>query len=713
MPSKMDLKSVASGQPTEVLALRVEAWRKVVRSFWLYLTDYATLQEDIARQHSRISNGLHFPGLPAYSGAAVESITPAVSASGLSPDTGAMFLPVGSDSIADVPGVLSTFHTTQAANAATAAKKLKGGVIPRLESVETDLVSKISEIRSLAPDFNNTVVQEQEATFRATFAYSMALETATNQPGSLAPKNDPCLLKPALDKQVAKQLKEENYLIEAHVNILSSGQELENVIVSEIQLALKEFGTIAGLEAEPLQELSTHILGGFPTQGPLKEWDHFLANESTFLPANSEQISSQDAYAGQDSNLANAIRSGYLERRSKYLKSYSKAWYVLTPCFLHEFKSPRDLLPVLSLPLSDCQISHDKKNSSSASHRFIISVHQPGSISGKGQNWVFRAEDKESLDHWFNDLTAASQSADPISRANKFFPQKVVEPEEPEAQEEQEEKEEQEEQEKEPEETEKSAALGAAGTAGTAAVPVAAAAVPIAAVTVPAVFSGASDTPTSPTFSVSSGVTSLGEPFNASTETEDLAPVVEEGGRRPEPPGRFPSNVAALSVPVAVAAGTGAKVSAAVLPSEVRGAEETEVNEDTSSVFSYDLKKETHSTLPDDKNFVPVNADTPVAVERRLTMTNHKDEQDVDAGIGVARGPDEPANEDQRTAVMRRRSSVASTKSGRGNSTLVRKPTGSFGMDELKPLTSSDQPPALFFAGGLPETTSSGTSTAA
>lgn len=708
MPSKLDLKAVASGQPTEVLALRVEAWRKVVRSFWLYLQDYATLQEDLARQHSRITNGLHFPGLPAYSAAAVESITPEVSASGFSPDTGAMFLPVGSDSIADVPRVLSTFHTTQAAHAATASKKLKGGVIPRLESVETDLISKISEIRTLAPDFNNTVVQEQEATFRATFAYSMALEAATNQPGSLAPKNDPCLLKPALDRQVAKQLKEENYLIEAHVNILSSGKELENVIVSEIQLALKEFGAIAGLEAEPLQDLSIQILSGFPNQDPLNEWDYFLSNESTFLPADSEQINSKEAYAGQNSNLANAIRSGYLERRSKYLKSYSKAWYVLTPCFLHEFKSPRDLLPVLSLPLSDCQVSHDKKNSGSISHRFVISVHQPGSLAGKGQNWVFRAENNESLNGWFNDLTAASQHGDPISRANKFFPQKVVEPEEQEKQEEEPVAE------QELEKREKSAALGTAGTAGTAAVPVAAAAVPIAAVTVPAVFSGTSDSPTSPTFSVSSGVTSLGEPFNASSETEDLAPVVEEEGRRPEPPGRFPSNVAALSVSVAVAAGQAAMVSPALLPSEVRGAEELEDNEDTSSVFSYDLKKETHSTLPDDKHFLPVNADTPVAVERRLTMTNHKEEQNVDAGIGVARGPDEPAHEDQRTALMRRRSSVASTKSGqRGNSTLVRKPTGSFGMEELKPLTTSDQPPALFFAGGLPETTSSGTSTAA
>ena len=125
------------------------------------------------------------------------------------------------------------------------------------------------------------------------------------------------------------------------------------------------------------------------------------------------------------------------------------------------------------------------------------------------------------------------------------------------------------------------------------------------------------------------------------------------------------------------------------------------------------MKKETHSTLPDDKNFKPVNSDTPVHLERRLTQTNHKDELNFEGGIGVARGPDEPADGDHKSAVMRRRSSVASTKSvPRRGSTLSRRATGSFGItDDLKPLSSTtDQPQGLFFAGGLPETTSSGPS---
>lgn len=680
MASNIDLKAAADSQPTEVLATRFEAWHKVVKSLSTYLKEFAYAQDEVSRLNSRLENTATFPSFQATPNAiAVEADKKPSSSTVSNAETSRdHFMPPGSDSIADVSGILSAFHKAQSSIASRASQELTTNVIPRLEDIEQDLLAKIKEIRALAPDFNNSVSKHQDTTSKEIKAYSTAIETVATKPAALHPKNDPYLLKGSLDKQINRQVKEENYLLEALINIQASGKELETVIVQEIQRALSTFGKLTGLKAGPLQDLSNKITSGFPTKDPTYEWNHFVTREGTFVPPETKPRDAQAvSYPGQESNLASKVRSGYLERRSKYLKSYSKAWYVLTPLYLHEFKSPdqsRDPHPALSLPLGDCKISHDKKGSSSDSHRFIINVGQAG--SSKGHNWVFRAESKEQLDGWFNDLTALSQIDHPAERANKYFPpaEKSVEVQDP------------------PLTGPVTPAAPIAIVGGSTAAPL--------------------GTPGSPAFSDSSEVTSLGDPFDTGHIEEESLPVTsDESDRRPGPPGRFPSDVGSYGY----SAEPTDKVSGFVLPSEiVKQTEEPDiVSDDNSSVFSYDLKKETHSTLPDDTNFKPINSDTPVFLERRLTMTNHKDEPNSEGGIGVARGPDDSAELDHKTAIMRRRSSVASTKSGpRRNSTLSRKATGSYGMDDLRPLTTtSEQPQNLFFASGLPDTTSSGPAT--
>lgn len=659
MSSSLDLKLPADAQPTEVLANRFEAWRKVIKALSTYLKDYAGSQEDAVRTHTRLTSAINFPFEPPSGPTSSPS------------DDAVIFLPKGSDSISDVPVVLQNFHKTQAANASRTAKELLNRVIPRLEAVQTDLQSKIKEIKGLSPDFKNTVSKEQGATTSHLSAYSQAIDTISNKPSALTPKQDPYLLKGNLDKQLSRQVKEENFLLEAHLNIQASGKELETVVVQEIQAALSSFGKLTGMEAEPLQNLSNSILSGFPTKDPTLEWQNLLAKDPNFVdPTTKPRDVLELAYPGQSSNLASQIRSGYLERRSKYLKSYSKAWYVLTPTFLHEFKSPdrrRDPHPVLSLPIGDCQISHDKKGSSSStnSHRFIINVKQPGAAPAKGQNWVFRAENKELLDAWFNDLTTLSQLDHPVERANKYFPAKE----------------------------------GDSTTQDP---------VPVVAETVPAPSDAVKDEEETAELSDSSEVTSLDEPFGAGDETEEeiVSPqaIVEEEDLRPGPPGRFPSEVALDGDGVALER----RASTFVTPAEHGLTTDDSAVDDNDSVFSYDLKHETHSTLPEDKDFKPIGADIPVHVERKLTMTNHKDE-DFEGGIGVARHPDDVI-EDPKQAIQRRRSSVSTKAMPRRQSTLSRRATGSFGVDELKPLSSTTEQPGLFFAGGLPDTTSSGTS---
>lgn len=757
---RLDLKLPANGHPTEVLAARFASWRKIIRALNIYFKEYASVQDEVVRHNVRLGHAVNFPffqfGTADSSAAAAAAVAASTQANeypdttasitsdnnnnqtGASPfhllapnmhpeddQTRRMFLPFGSNSIADVPGNIIAFHRAQAATASRTSKELSINVIPRLEDLRRDLLVKIKEIKNLASDFKNAVSKEQGATHRELAAYVNAIEVLNSNPSLLVPKHDPYLLKFSLSKQITRQVNEENYLLEAFLNIQTSGKELERVVVQEIQQALNVFGRLTGIAAQNIQDLLTNkILTGFAAKDTVFEWENFIAHDPNFVDPNTKLRNANElVYSNMHSSLAHDIRSGYLERRSKYLKSYSKAWYVLTPSFLHEFKSPdrrKDPLPVMSLSLNDCQLSFDKK-SRSDSHKFILNAHQSGSsgISGKGHNWVFRAESKEKLDEWFQDLSVLSKIGTPVERAQKYFPS-------------------QEPLEKEPapnggvvSTTVESPSVAQSTTSiepqsisvfqpdsrpgssrprsrydDTEIDPLS----PSSAMAgVPVLHHAHRDVLASP-LSDTSGATSTGEPFGANADEDyNLAspnPEFSED-RRPGLRGRFPSEVK-LEKYIADTSSTLEDPLAQSGPHPTFQVPEAD-KKDVDSMFSYDLKKETHSTLPDDKDFKPINSDTPVHIERKLTQTQHKDE-DVDGGIGVARNPLDDAPVDPKEALQQRRSSIISGgKPVRYASTSSRKATGSYGMsDEIKPLTSKNDEEALFFAGGLPDTTSGG-----
>lgn len=782
--SFLDLKLPVNGQPTEALAFRFASWRKIIRALNIYFKEFASVQDEIYRQNIRLSHSINFPffqyGTAAEASAAATAAEVAATldhkapisyhTSGMHPEdeqTCRNFLPYGSQSISDIPASLLVFHTTQAEAAHRASKELVYNIIPRLEDLRRDLLVKIKEIKNLSSDFKNAVSKEQMQTHRELAAFNASIEMLVNNPIPVNAKNDPYLLKQSVGKQLARQVNEENYLLEAYLNIQSSGKELERVVAQEIQSALNVFGKLVGSEAVNLQTLlSTKILKEYVDSDPIKEWDAFIERDPNFVDPTLKLRNIQDlSYPNMNSSLNYEIRSGYLERRSKYLKSYSRAWYVLTPTFLHEFKSSdrrKDPYPVMSLPLSDCSLELDKKTS--GSHKFILNTKQ-----SRGHKWVFRAESQDKLREWYQDLATLSNIDTPVARALKYFPsQDPVETFNPPPQPQQQEF------------GQKSPYLNVSSptrplsrnsalshddnidpldrsTPSSTVIPVAGAAtVAAAAATLSPTLSvsrasspsarsrhkhtssrvGSPNngdlTPASPRLadltpvrSDTSEVTSTGEPYGAGIEehiyshepsVKDEEIAVNRSANR----GRFPSEV--LTNGDGAGAGAAAATAAGgVVISKTYGS----AIDDDSSVFSYDLKKGTHSTLPYDQDFEPVQSGIPVSVERRLTQTNHKDEAlaALTSGIGVARGvndgtgseavPQTPS--DPHEAIAQRRNSVLSSTGGLQRRPS-RRPTGSFGVEDgLAPLTPADDPTSksgaapLFFSGGLPQTTSSGT----
>ncbi|CAR27610.1 hypothetical protein ZYGR_0N00920 [Zygosaccharomyces rouxii] len=400
----------ASAQPTEVLASRFSAWRSVIRSIITYLTETASIQDEIVRQQLRLTHAVQFPFFVA------EGQKPNSNEEKTAQN---FFMPAGSGSIQELPSILNQYHGTVASHASRMSKELTNDVIPRLEDLRRDLLVKIKEIKALQSDFKNSCFKELQQTKVDMKHYLEAIEEAHHG----APKHDPYLAKIVLDRQIRKQLSEENFVHEAFDNLESSGSELENVVVMEIQNSLTIYARLIGEESQLVFDiLLSRLDGGFLSRNPEFEWSNFIKRDPNFIAPNLPMRKLKEiSYKYQYDPLSYEIRSGVLERRSKFLKSYSKGYYVLTPNFLHEFKTSdrkKDQVPMMSLPLGECTVTEHSKPGSS-DDKFVLHAKQNGIIH-RGHNWVFRTDNFDSMMSWFEDLKVLT-SLNGLKEKNRFI----------------------------------------------------------------------------------------------------------------------------------------------------------------------------------------------------------------------------------------------------------------------------------------------------
>ena len=81
-----------------------------------------------------------------------------------------------------------------------------------MTGLRSDLQQKIKEIKSLSGDFKNSVDKETEATRRAVRGLQEALGVVDTDPSAASGKGDPFIVKLAVDRQLERQIEEENYL---------------------------------------------------------------------------------------------------------------------------------------------------------------------------------------------------------------------------------------------------------------------------------------------------------------------------------------------------------------------------------------------------------------------------------------------------------------------------------------------------------------------
>jgi len=373
-----------TGNPTEILANRFQAWRKVLKDLITYFREVQASYDHKAKSLLKVSNIIN------------NTVAPP------------MFLASGG--IDDAIQMLRGYHKTAIVEA-NKSRDIENDVIMALTGLRSDLSQKIKEIKNLSGDFKNSVDKEMEATRRIVNQLQEGLGHSDVDPAAMTGRQDPYLLKLAVDRQVERQVDEENYLHQAYLNLEASGRELEAIVVGEIQ---KSFNALTGIlrrEADSAYHTLEELRTGPIAMPKDHEWNAFIDKDEHFvdprLPVREAQYIS---YPGRDNELAQEVRAGLLERKGKYLKSYTAGWYVLSPTHLHEFKSAdKAQAPIMSLYLPEQKLgSHS--NQGSSSNKFMLKGRQTGSMH-RGHSWVFRAESYETMMAWYHDVQALTEKS--------------------------------------------------------------------------------------------------------------------------------------------------------------------------------------------------------------------------------------------------------------------------------------------------------------
>ncbi|KAJ4388023.1 phosphatidylinositol 4,5-bisphosphate-binding protein [Gnomoniopsis smithogilvyi] len=370
------------GNPTEALANRFQAWRKILKDIITYFKEIQTFYEQRSKSFLKLANVLNNVHMPPG------------------------FLQSGG--LDDAVQVLRNYNS-QIILEANKAREIEEDVVLALTGLRTDLQLKIKEIKSLSGDFKNSVEKEMEVTRKVVRTLQDALGKSDLDSSLTTGKEDPYLLRLAVDRQLERQLDEENYLHQAYLNLENSGRELESIVVGEIQKSYNAYAGILKREADVAHAAVEDLRVGPIAMPKDHEWAHFVQNDDQFVDPNIPIRSPQHIhYPGRNHYACQEIRAGLLERKSKYLKSYTAGWYVLSPTHLHEFKSAdKTQSPVMSLYLPEQRLgSHSQESGSSP--KFILKGRQTSGVH-RSHSWVFRAESFDTMMAWYEDIKALTE----------------------------------------------------------------------------------------------------------------------------------------------------------------------------------------------------------------------------------------------------------------------------------------------------------------
>ncbi|KAG7762276.1 hypothetical protein KL946_004672 [Ogataea haglerorum] len=455
------LNSADEPKPVDKLINRFSIWKMIIKQLIFYFKEISIFKKQTYLGNKAMLENLELlkkqtSGKLKFKGSASKNLRQSLSSTNLNQldqhntHQEAMlnkfvqtaFLPVGDLSVLSISSTLSNYHSSLAEKELITHNQLTLKIIPRLENLKESLNETIKQIASLkgSSDFKTSDLKYEIAKTGAILAdYITSVELLTKGETTtclgthlkftkLEPKKDPYLLRLKLDLQLKDQLYTEAHLKESYYDLQHKSVQLESILYTEVQNCVRNFVNLINAELDVAKDnMVSEFMNGFLKNDFGIDWDYFIMNDNaknllkltakeSMLNVKQIRKKSDIHYPYQKERISSSLISGFLEKKSKYLKNYSRFYYVLTFNFMHEFKTEdrkKERHPVNSYSLDDMKVSASPNDP----RKFIVRMNSSKPIESKTK-YTFRCPSPEIASRWLEELTELCSLSNPLERNN-------------------------------------------------------------------------------------------------------------------------------------------------------------------------------------------------------------------------------------------------------------------------------------------------------
>lgn len=354
------------------------------------------------------------------------------------------FLPCGDHSILSISNTFLESHNSLKEKELMTFQQLTNKLIPKLENLKDQLNNVIEQISSLKSNQgfktkNLKISIAKTGAILSDYLNNIELfkngETKTRLGTTIKlndikfPK-DPYLLKIKLDFQLKDQLYTEAKLKDMYYDLQKKAVQLEKILYEEIQNCISTYTDLIDSELNSVKDnMIQPFRDGFLKNSTTMDWDFFIKNDKNknFLNLTGEEIlkskkirkTSDIIYPFRKSSISSCLLSNFLEKKSKYLKNYSKLYYVLTLNYLHEFKSTdrlNEITPLNSYPIDGIKISVIDGEP----RKFILRILKIDNSNDSKIKLTFKCPDDDTCKKWVDYLSDLTDFDTPIERNNSY-----------------------------------------------------------------------------------------------------------------------------------------------------------------------------------------------------------------------------------------------------------------------------------------------------
>ncbi|ORX97704.1 hypothetical protein K493DRAFT_406827 [Basidiobolus meristosporus CBS 931.73] len=375
--------STTEALPSDIFEQRLYAWKATIKQLVIYFQGVAEVEQQSARGYTKVFNSLQVPL-----------------------KEGHHLLPVGSNGVQDV--VVAVNNTSQQLfeHHTEFARCITDQIVGNLNRLKADIKTRLLSSKKELVNHESNLGRERQNSAKIISDYDQACHnTDNNVPlnGKAAP-TDPWIVHNTLQKQLQKQIFEENSFHKTMISTQKSLEIFETSIVETLKNTLDSYYKWRTTYSSKLLEQINVATGAVTALTPELEWNSFYEKNQPPLidPASSEITMEAINYPNKDNQLTTVKKYGVMERQGSMFKSARRDHCFLTPSgFLHGYTQSDPIVgsPEYSIYLPSSVL----RGYSESNLAFEIAEKGTGGLFHRSEHsYVFKFLTKEDLAGWWN-----------------------------------------------------------------------------------------------------------------------------------------------------------------------------------------------------------------------------------------------------------------------------------------------------------------------